>query len=145
MTIRKMTKDDKEVVLSMEKDLNNSPAVDEAAPIEVIRRSFNDATGDNPNLVGYIFEENDNVLGFAYLTFYYSCEVARNVVMIEELFVKDEYRSLGVGTKFFSWLYKKYPKDIRFKLEVTRNNRASNLYKRCGFSFLDHDSMVYDI
>ena len=145
INIRPLTQNDKSEMMSMEYSLNHTDAVDEPAPQSVIECSFQDAISSNPHLDGYIIEQNGNIAGFAYLTYYYSCEVARNVVMIEELFIKEEYRSKGIGKEFFSWLYKKYPKDIRFKLEVTPNNKAARLYKRVGFSFLDHDEMVFDI
>ena len=102
INIRPLTKDDKSEMMSMEYSLNHTDAVDEPASPEVIKRSFQDTISDNPNLDGLIIEENGNIAGFTYLTYYYSCEVARNIVMIEELFIKEEYRSKGIGREFFS-------------------------------------------
>ena len=83
--------------------------------------------------------------GFAYLTYFYSCEAGGTVVMLEELFVKEALRGQGIGQQFFQWLYRQYPDAVRFRLEVTHGNPAARLYERNGFQRMDYDQMVYDV
>jgi peptidyl-prolyl cis-trans isomerase SurA len=105
---------------------------------------FDDAVGPNPHLEGLLLEDEGQVVGFAYLTFFYACEVAGKVIMIEELFVKEEHRGKGYGQQFMDWLYAAYPDVVRFRLEITPENRAVHLYRRNGFVPLTYGQMVYD-
>ena len=144
MKVRAMTAADKEITIPMVLQFYQGPAVEHAVPIDIIEKVFADAVGDNPHLEGFILEEDGQVVGFAYLTFFYACEVAGKVIMIEELFVKEEYRGKGYGQKFMDWMYAAYPDVVRFRLEITPENRAVNLYRRNGFVELTYGQMVYD-
>ena len=65
--------------------------------------------------------------------------------MFEELFLKEEFRGKGYGTRFFDEIMKAKPQVCRFRLEVTRSNeKAVHLYERLGFEFLAYDQMVLD-
>ena len=144
MQIRPMTLQDKDAVLPMVAALYQTPAVEHPAPDAIRERAFLDAVGENPHVQGFLLEENGQPAGFAYLTYFYSCEAAGNVVMLEEFFVKDSCRSKGLGRQFLDWLYAAYPDAVRFRLDITRGNPAAHLYERCGFRFLDCDQMAFD-
>ena len=143
MQIRPMTPADREAVLTMEEALYTS-AVEHPVPRAHMERAFSDAVGDNPHLTGWLLEEDRQPAGFAYLTFFYSCEAGGLVVMLEELFVREQLRGRGLGQQFLQWLYRQYPDAARFRLEVTRDNPAARLYARSGFSRLDYDQMICD-
>lgn len=144
MNIRPMAEADREAVLSMARQFYSGPAVDHPAPEEIIRRTFADAVGQNPHLRGVVLCEGAQPVGFAYLTTFYSCEVAGTVVMIEELFVCEEQRGRGLGQQFMDWLYAAYPTAARFRLEITPTNRAVHLYRRNGFRDYNYGQMVFD-
>ena len=144
MQVRLMTAADREAVIPMVEQFYHSPAVDHAVPHEIINRAFADAVGENPHVNGFVMEEDGQAVGFAYLTYFYSSEVAGNVIMIEELFVKEEYRSKGYGQQFMDWMYAAYPDTVRFRLEITPTNRAANLYRRNGFRDYPYGQMVMD-
>ena len=82
-----------------------------------------------------VFEQGGEVVGYAILIFYWSNERGGDVVMIDELFVRTEYRSQGVGGHFFDFLFQHYQdKATAFQLEVTPNNdRAYRFYNGLGF------------
>ena len=145
MRVRPMTPQDRDTVLPMANALYHSPAVGHPVPAAIMEHAFSDAVGEDPHLEGYVLESDGVPAGFAYLTFFYSCEVAGDVVMIEELFVKDAFRGKGLGQQFLDWLRRAYPKAVRFRLEVTRDNPAAHLYQRNGFEFIDYGQMVCDI
>ena len=84
-------------------------------------------------------------MGFAYVTVYYACEVGGHCLMFEELYLKEEARGKGYGSRFFEAVMKERPEIRRFRLEVTRSNeKAVRLYRRLGFEFLDYDQMALD-
>lgn len=67
------------------------------------------------------------------LVFFWSNEYGGNIVIIDELFVKEEYRSQGIGTEFFSFA-EKFNNKAAIQLETTPfNKRALDYYKRLGF------------
>lgn len=144
MQIRSMTAADRKSVIPMAEAFYHSPAVEHAAPQDIIAKTFEDAVGSNPHLEGFLLEEAGQPIGFAYLTHFYSCEVAGNVIMIEELFIKDECRGKGCGQQFMDWMYAAYPETVRFRLEITPENRAVNLYLRNGFRDYPYGQMVLD-
>ena len=144
MKVRPMTAADKEITIPMVLQFYDGPAVEHAVPVDTIQKVFADAVGENPHLEGFILQDGEQVVGFAYLTFFYACEVAGKVIMIEELFVKEEYRGKGYGQRFMDWLYATYPDVVRFRLEITPENRAVNLYRRNGFVELTYGQMVFD-
>ncbi len=144
MQVRPMQAEDREEVLCMARQFYSGPAVDHAAPEEIMARTFADAVGPDPHLSGFVLQQDGQVVGFAYLTFFYSCEVAGQVVMIEELFVKEELRGRGLGQQFMTWLYGAYPQAARFRLEITAENPAVHLYRRNGFCDYAYGQMVFD-
>ena len=146
MNIRPMTAADKNLCLPMILEFYSGPAVDHAVPQKTLERTFSDAVGGNPFLEGFLLEEGGTIAGFCYITRFYSCEVGGNVVMIEELFIKEEFRGHGLGQQFFQWLYARYPDTLRYRLEVTAENAgAIRLYERNGFKMLSYLQMVKDI
>lgn len=144
--LRKMTEEDEQIIMPMVKEFYHSDAVDHAVDEKILKRTFRDAAGDCPLLWGVVLQEDTEVIGFAYLSQYYACEIGGINMMIEEVFFKEGYRGKGYGKKFFEWLIKEYPDVSRFRLEVTKENRgALALYKKLGFQFLSYDQMCLDV
>ena len=142
MKIRPMNSEDRDTVLSMAEALYGGGAVDHPIPPGNIQQSFSDAVGGSPLLRGYLLEEDGRAAGYAYVTFCYSCEAAGEVVLLEELFVKEEYRGKGLGQQFLTWLFEAFPHAVRFRLEVVRGSRAAHLYLRSGFRFISYGQMI---
>ena len=60
---------------------------------------------------------------------------------IEDIYVKDAYRGLGIGSHFLKFIESKYPNAI-LRLEVeAENERAVNVYQKCGFEVLPYMEM----
>ena len=71
----------------------------------------------------------------------FSTEFGKPCIWIEDLYIKDRYRGLGLGSLFFDFITKKYTDSI-FRLEVEEDNeRAIRLYKKCGFNVLPYMEM----
>lgn len=146
VNIEKMKSENFDVIINMVKKFYNSDAVSHNVSEKTLRKTLNDALSDSHLLDGYIFKEKEQIIGFAYVTFFYACEVGGECVMIEELFFDEKHRGKGYGNQFFSFLFKEYPKAKRFRLEVTQENeKAKKLYEKLGFTMLDYEQMVKDI
>ena len=71
----------------------------------------------------------------------FSTEFGKPCFWIEDLYIKEDYRGLGLGKTFFEFITKKYT-DCIFRLEVEEENeRAVKLYKKCGFTVLPYMEM----
>jgi len=82
-----------------------------------------------------IFEAGREIAGYALLVFYWSNELGGDVITIDELYVKDEWRNQGIGTAFFKHLSSHCAAGAKeLALEVTPSNRrALEFYRRLGF------------
>ena len=91
-----------------------------------------------------ILEFDDNVAGFAHLSFTWSTEAGGMVVLIEDLYIKPAFRGKGLGSFFFNAIFDEYePLACRYRLEVSESNkRAKKLYESLGFEDLNYGQMV---
>ena len=90
MKIRAMQLKDMEEVVGMMRGFYDSPAVIHAAPDEILRQDVKDCVGDCPYIEGYIFEENDRILGYSMVAKSYSTEYGGICVWVEDLYMKRE-------------------------------------------------------
>ena len=123
--IRPMTPKDKNSVLEMMRVFYASPAV----------------FTNNPYLECYIFEVSGEIQGYGMIAKSFSTEFGRPCMWIEDIYIKESCRGAGIGSKFIDYIGEKYP-DAILRLEVEEENeRAVNVYKKNGFSFLPYLEM----
>lgn len=143
-TIRLMGRSDKAAVMEMMRDFYASPAVLSNGSAEIFASDIENCVNDNPYLEGYIFENTEAIAGYAMVAKSFSTEFGKACIWIEDLYLKDAYRGLGIGKQFFDFIAGKYT-DCIFRLEVEEENqRAIRLYKKCGFSVLPYLEMKRD-
>ena len=139
--IRNMTANDKPCVIEMMRAFYSSPAVLSNGSEEIFNADVDTCISENPYLEGYVFEENDIVIGYAMLAKSFSTEFGKPCIWIEDLYVLSEYRGQGIGSRFFKFLEEKYPAHL-FRLEVEEENeRALYVYKKSGFEILPYMEM----
>ena len=139
--IRFMEEKDRAVVLDMMKTFYTSPAVLTDGSEEIYNADIDNCVNDSPYLEGYIFEDNDIVLGYAMVAKSFSTEFGRPCIWIEDLYLKEGYRNNGIGSGFFKYIEKKYPGSI-FRLEADEDNKiAIHVYKKAGFDVLPYVEM----
>ncbi|MEQ2938933.1 GNAT family N-acetyltransferase [Fusicatenibacter saccharivorans] len=63
---------------------------------------------DNPYLEGYIFEDSNEVQGYAMIAKSFSTEFGKSCIWIEDLYIKDEYQGFGIGSLFMDFIVEKY-------------------------------------
>lgn len=145
LIIRQISKDDYQEYLSMAKDFYSMPCCDHNVDISHFENVFNYCLNDNPYARLFMIELDSKIVGYGNISLTYSIEAGGNVVWLEELYIKKEYRSLGIGKAFFEYIYQNYPAK-RYRLEVTNcNTQAIKLYKQLGYTPLDYNQMIKDI
>lgn len=144
--IEKMVPTMKDTVLKMVGEFYHSSAVSHAVPMEVLERTFEAAVSEDPVLTGYVLKEEDEIVGFAYITVFYACEVGGKCLMLEEIHIEEKARGKGYGTAFIKWIIGQHKEVKRVRLEVTADNgRAIALYQSLGFRFLDYGQMALEL
>lgn len=140
-TIRVMTKKDKSCILEMMRVFYTSQAVYTNGSEEIFSNDIENCINDNPYLEGYVVEDSCGIQGYAMIAKSFSTEFGKPCIWIEDLYIKDEYRGLGLGNMLMEFITEKYT-DCIFRLEVEEENeRAIKLYKKCGFTVLPYMEM----
>lgn len=139
--IREMVQQDKETVLQMMRVFYSSSAVWTNGSEEIFLADIENCVGDCPFLEGYVFQEGDEIQGYAMVAKSFSTEFGKPCMWIEDLYMKPAYRGLGIGSLFFHYLEEKY-KDVIFRLEVEKENtKAIGMYEKNGYAFLPYAEM----
>ena len=139
--IRGMEEKDRNQVLEMMRVFYASPAVWSNGSEEIFQADFAACISDSPFLEGYIFESAQDIRGYAMVAKSFSTEFGKTCVWLEDIYVKDAYRGRGIGSYFLKYIESKYP-DAILRLEVeAENERAVNVYQKCGFEVISYMEM----
>ncbi len=139
--IRPMTEKDKTAILEMMRVFYTSPAVLSNGSEEIFESDIENCINDNPYLDGYVIENSKEIQGYTMIAKSFSTEFGKPCIWIEDLYIKEGYRGLGLGNILLNFISEKYPNSI-FRLEVEEENeRAIKLYKKCGFDILPYMEM----
>ena len=91
-TIRPMQPVDKKAVLAMMEVFYASPAVLSNGSAAIFTSDFEACVTENPYLEGYIFEENDQIQGYAMAAKSFSTEFGCPCIWVEDLYIKEDFR-----------------------------------------------------
>lgn len=139
--IRIMRESDRADVMEMMRVFYNSPAVLTNGSEEIFKADVDNCINDSPYLEGYVFEAGDEVIGYGMIAKSFSTEFGCPCIWIEDIYLKEDYRGLGVGSRFFSLIEEKYPMHI-LRLEAEEENeRAIAVYKKNGFDVMPYLEM----
>ena len=139
--IRMMTSEDKACVIEMMRVFYASEAVWSNGSEEIFGNDIENCVNESPYLEGYIFEASGEVQGYAMVAKSFSTEFGKPCIWIEDLYIKDEYRGSGLGSRFLDYIAKKYQNAI-LRLEVEKENkRAVRVYEKNGFEVLPYMEM----
>lgn len=106
--IRKLELKDKNEYFEMCKKFYSSSAVIEQTIPKYLERTFNDILNNNPYVDGYVQEIDWKIAGYMMITFSYSNEFGCEFCIIDELYIKDEYQGMGLGSEMLDFVEKKY-------------------------------------
>ena len=137
----KIINTDKAIVMEMMRVFYASPAVLSNGSDEIFENDIENCVNESPYLEGFVFENDGEVQGYGMIAKSFSTEFGKSCIWIEDLYLKPEYRGLGIGSKFFEYLEKLYTDHI-FRLEVEEENeRAIHVYEKNGFKNLPYMEM----
>ena len=140
--IRQMEEKDRDAVMEMMREFYASPAVFSDGSDEIFRADIDNCIGDSPFLDGYVFHDGDRILGYGMIANSFSTEFGCPCAWIEDLYIRDECRGMGIGSTFLAFLRSRYPGALK-RLEVeAENTQAIDLYRRNGFGELPYQEMV---
>ena len=139
--IRNITILDTDAVLEMMREFYSSPAVFTSGSDEIFISDIENCINNSDYLEGYIIEKSDGIQGYAMIAKSFSTEFGKPCIWIEDLYIKEQYRGMGLGKMFLDFITEKYTGCI-FRLEVEKENEgAVGLYEKCGFDFLPYLEM----
>ena len=143
--IRTMLPEDKDAVMEMMRIFYASDAVFSNGSEEIFRADIEQCTKENPYLEGYVFEDtgeaSKELQGYAMVAKSFSTEFGKPCIWMEDIYIKEGFRGLGIGSAFIQFIKDRYP-DCIFRLEVeTENEQAVRVYKKYGFTFLPYKEM----
>ena len=141
--IREIKSDDKIDFIKMCMDFYNTDGVDHSIPVSNMEKTFNLLMEGLDFAKAYVCEKNNKTVGYILLALTYSNEAGGMVVWLDEIYVKPEFRSQGIGSELIDFVIEKYKNKIsRFRLEITESNiGAKKLYLSKGFKDLSYRQM----
>ena len=141
VTIRKMLPKDKAAVLEMMRIFYRSPAVLSNGSEEIFQNDVESCIGESPYLEGFVMEAAGQILGYSMVAKSFSTEFGKPCIWIEDLYIKEPHRGMGIGSAFFNMISEKYPNYL-LRLEAEEENeRAIAVYKKNGFEVLPYLEM----
>lgn len=133
-------------LLKMMLEFYSSDAVDQPIDKEIVNKLLDDILLGKESIKGVEAYYDNKLVGFGVITSYYASEVAGITIQLEDLFIKEEYRSKGIAKDYFKTVMENHPEAVRFRLEVCASNtKAIDLYKRMGFEKLEYEQMILNI
>ncbi len=147
ITYREMRKGDTKIVAEYIKELFREDPTPQGMNGKKIERTIKTLLKHKSNGTIFVMEVGKEIIGYATLINFWSNEYGGNIVYIDELFVRKEWRGKGVATKFIQYLAKKKINNaVSLFLEVTpQNKKAEELYKRIGFEVHKNKRMTKEL
>lgn len=158
--MRDMRRGDRREVLEMMREFYSSEAVLSNGSDEIFNNDISECISDRPYAEGFVFEpeapaveaeEADTgqdaekkLLGYAMIAHSFSTEYGRHCVWIEDIYIREEARGLGLASAFLDYIKNEYP-DALHRLESEHENgHAMEIYRKNGFRELPYVEMVRD-
>lgn len=145
ITLRAMRRSDRKEVLEMMREFYSSDATLTGGSDEIFSRDINECLSDSPFLEGFVFAYKDadsSLWGYAMIAHSFSTEFGKPCIWIEDLYLREEARGMGLATGFLSGLEETYPDSV-FRLEAEyENEHAMEVYKGKGFREFPYVEMI---
>ena len=142
-SIRNFEINDAEAFYEMANAFYTSEAVHDTISPDFLRNTFDACINKSPFIRGFLICCGDKISGYALLTFTYSNEYGGKIMSIDELFIKGEFRKIGLADYFISTILSEYKQDIScIEIVVSKDNIAGmSLWAKHGFTPSDYLSM----
>jgi GNAT superfamily N-acetyltransferase len=104
---------------------------------EKVQNTISRSITHSNQLIIKILKDLDKVIGYSILSSYWSNEYGGLVCILDELYIKPEYRNKGKSSAFLKALYEDLTY-VLIQLEVFHDNpKAQKLYTKMGFEIID--------
>jgi len=144
ISIRDFEMEGEELFYSMASEFHGSDAVVYGKiNHEALQTTFDACINKSPFVSGFFIYKNNEVCGYALMCFTYSNEYGGKIMIIDEIYVKEEFRGKGLASFFVKEIISKYKHDVVYvEVEVKKDNtEAINLYKKFEFGINDYQLM----
>ncbi len=143
--IRKWSGEDRERFIEMASAFYGMPAVLHKIPKEHHARTFDAYLAGDNRLGGFMILFGAEIVGYILTAITWSNEAGGECVWLEEIYLEEAFRGLGIGRAAIRSAMGAYPHAKRFRLEYTaENDAAARLYRRLGFEEMRYGQMVLD-
>lgn len=147
ITLRMMRRSDRKEVREMMREFYSSEATLTNGSDTIFNKDISECLSDSPFLDGYVFsykDADDSLWGYAMIAHSFSTEFGRHCIWIEDLYLREEARGLGLASHFFDHIEERYP-DALLRLEAEyENDQAMEVYRRRGFHEFPYVEMILD-
>ncbi len=142
MQIRTMVEADRFAVLDLMRMFYESDAVRTNGSEEIFQRDIDACVGNCMYAEGYVFVDDDRIVGYGMIAESYSTEFGKPCIWLEDIYVLPDYRGKGFGSAFIRKIRKEFPECI-LRLELEKENvSAAQLYRKYGFMELPYMEMI---
>ncbi len=138
---------DRKIVAQLVKDFyEETPSVRRITD-EKIKRTFSAFAADPGKGKILVIAKGKIIIGYALLANFWSNEWGGNVLFLDEIYLKPEFRDQGIGRSFINYLIKKkYNHATAIQLEVSpANKKAKAFYKDIGFKPYQNEYFLYNL
>ena len=136
-----MIKEDKDTIYNMMKVFYSSDAVITNGSDTIFNNDIDTCISDSPYLEGFTFINDDKIIGYSMIAKSFSTEFGLPCIWLEDLYILEEYRHQGYGSKFFKYLDKNF-NNVIIRLEVEEYNlKAIECYKKNNYKFMEYKEM----
>lgn len=142
MKVRPYSENDFFELTSMIMALYSEDMQGESMTKEKVLRTVQKITAEPNRGAIYIFENQDVIIGYSIVIYFWSNEYGGEFVNIDELYFKANCRGKGYGKTYFNWLEGAYPNAVALQLETSpENTEAQGFYKKIGFE--SYPNLIY--
>ena len=143
LEIRPLRSEDAPELFEMMKVFYASPAVISPMSEDILKADIEACFNPSLPLECELFICDGQTAGYAMTTRCYATEFGGMCAWLEDLYIKPEYRGMGISSRFFEHLECKCADCKLIKLEAEKENaHAVSVYKRRGFEVSEYFEMV---
>lgn len=144
ISYRKYNPSDKEIVFKLVQAFYNEDEDLHQISNEQINKTLDTLNEKPDHGVVMVIEIEKEIIGYAILINYWSNSEGGNILALDEIYIKKEHRSKGIGTDFIKYVIKnKLNNSVGLQLEVTESNdKARKLYEKLGFKDYPNSMMI---
>ena len=135
-SIRDFEINDEELFYNLANLFYKSDAAHSEINQEFLRTTFLNCISQSPFIRGVFVICENEVCGYALLTFTYSNEYGGKVMEIDEIYIRDEFKRMGLANYFISAIIAEYEHDVVYVEVVMRedNEAAISLFDKFDFT-----------